>query len=155
MNIMDFLKMLNYDEFSYFYHETSSGVGKRILERGLLVDGTNILDVENIAFTTIAPLTPDLTETPEQFVNFVQHERSSSSVRDVSEMVIICTAKNLVGDLVESYDKIYQGNFFEGIIRKHHILGVIDMETLSFEMNEEFEYAGDLVDSDIWLLWCC
>lgn len=91
--------MLNYDEFSYFYHETSSVVGKWILESGLLVDGANILDVENIAFTTIAPLPPDLTETPEQFINFIQYEKSSSSVRDVSEMVIVCTAKNLVGDL--------------------------------------------------------
>ena len=55
MNVTDLLKMLDFEEFDYFYHETGDGVGEEIMEEGLLVEGTNILDTNNIAYTTISP----------------------------------------------------------------------------------------------------
>lgn len=144
MNVTDFIKMLNFDEFDYFYHETGAGVGEEIMEEGLLVDGTNILETNNIAYTTISPLTPDLVITPRDFVNFLATERSSSPTREVAEMVILSADKEVLGNLVEPYDEIHDGQHYGGIIRNHHVMGVIDLDTLEFNFNENFEYASDV-----------
>ena len=143
MNVTDFIKMLNFEEFDYFYHETGSGVGEEIMEEGLLVDGTNILETNNIAYTTISPLTPDLVRTQREFVNFLASEKSSSPTREVSEMVILCADKEVEGRLVEPYGEVREGQHYAGIIRSHHVMGVIDLDTLEFSFNENFEYASD------------
>ena len=62
MELSDFLDCLDFDEFDYFYHETSRGNGERIMEEGLLVDGTNILGTNNILYTTASPLTSDMVD---------------------------------------------------------------------------------------------
>lgn len=144
MNVIDFLKMLNFEEFDYFYHETGAGIGEEIMEEGLLVDGTNILDTNNIAYTTICPLTPELVNTPQEFIKFLCGEKSSSPTRDVAEMVILSADKEVNGRLVDPYKEFHNGQYYEGIIRKHHVMGVIDLETLDFYFNDEFEYASDV-----------
>lgn len=143
MNVTDLLKMLDFEEFDYFYHETGDGVGEEIMEEGLLVEGTNILDTNNIAYTTISPLTPDLVKTPQDFVKFLSYEKSSSPTREVAEMVIIGAGKEVLGNLVEPYDEMHDGQHYDGIIRSHHVMGVIDLDTLEFNFNENFEYAAE------------
>ena len=46
-NIQD---IFDFDNFDYFYHETSKGDAQTIMQQGLLVDGTNIIDTNNILF---------------------------------------------------------------------------------------------------------
>lgn len=148
MNVLDFLKLLDFDNFNYFYHETEPGVGLEIMENGLLVDGTNILGVDNIAYTTTLPLEKDLVNDPQEFVDFLKQEKSSNPSRKVAEMVILCSTKEIGDRIVESYQDYCNGNYYEGIINNHLIMGVIDLETLEFTMNEEFEYAEELMEDN-------
>ena len=117
------------------------------MEEGLMVEATNILDTKNIAYTTISPLLPEMVKTPRDFVVFLDSEKGSNFDREVSEMVILCADKDVLGNLVEPYNNYHGQTKYAGIIRRHHIMGVIDMDSLEFEMNEEFEFASDLVDS--------
>lgn len=147
MNVLDFLKLLNFEEFDYFYHETGAGVGQEIMEEGLMVEGINIIDTKHIAYTTVAPLLPEFVTTPRDFVVFLDREKSSLPGREVAEMVILCSDKEVGANLVEPYNGYHDGMRYDGIIRKHHIMGVIDMDSLEFTMNDEFEFASDLVDA--------
>ena len=146
MNILDFLKLLNFEDFDYFYHETGAGVGMLIMEEGLLVDGTNILNTNNVAYTTVAPLLPEMVKDPKDFVTFIERERSSNPNRTICEMVILSTSKEVGDNLVEPYEVYRDGNYYEGIIRKNCVMGVLDMDSLEFELNENFEYADELYD---------
>lgn len=147
LNVLDLLKMLNFEEFDYFYHETGAGLGREIMEEGLMVEGTNIIGTKNIAYTTVSPLLPEMVRTPRDFVVFLDNEKGSGSSRDTSEMVILCADKSLDGYLVEPYDEYHNEKKYSGIIRKGYIMGVINIDSLEFEMNEEFEFASDLVDA--------
>lgn len=153
MNVTDLLKLLNYEEYDYFYHETGTGVGEQIIEEGLLVDGNNIIGTKNIAFTTIACLTPDLTETPEKFVSFLQNEKSDSAIREVTEMVILSSPKEIEGKIARPYGNYHDGTQYEEIIDSNFVMGVINLNNLTFRMNEEFEYADDLLASDDYKGW--
>lgn len=144
MEIKDFIDTLNFDEYDYFYHETSKNNGKKICEEGLLVDGTNILNTNNILFTTASPLTKDFVEDPNNFIKFLEQEKTHSTIRDVSEMVIICAPKEYEKQIINEYqDYDENGNYYKGIIENNFIAGFIDLNNLEFHENPDFEFSDD------------
>ena len=68
-NIQD---IFDFDNFDYFYHETSKGDAQTIMQQGLLVDGTNIIDTNNILFTTASPITEEMVTSSQQFIDYIQ-----------------------------------------------------------------------------------
>ena len=144
MNIEELIETLDFDEYDYFYHETSLNNGEKIMEEGLLVDGTNILDTKNILFTTASPLTQELASTPNDFIDFLTQEKSHLAIRDISEMVIMCAPKDYHMQLVRPYQNYDQnGNYYEGIIENNFIMGYINLDDLNFNPNPDFEFIDD------------
>ena len=148
MELSNFISKLDFDEFDYFYHETERGNGERIMEEGLLVNGTNILDTDNILFTTALPLTKDLVSDKKNFENFLNTEKSDSSFRKVSEMVILGAPKYFNEQLVVKYDDYHDGEYYEGIVNPNFILGYIDLSDKKFHVNENYEYSNELLFDD-------
>ena len=149
MKLTEFIKTLDFDSYNYLYHETSRGTGKRIMEEGLLVNGNNILNVDNILFTTTLPLTKDMINDPEEFSTFLRQEKSTGSLfRDVSEMVIIASPKDYDNNIVSPFNAYYADdeNYYQGIVEPNFILGVINLEDLTFTPNLECEYYDDFYD---------
>lgn len=149
MNIETFLGSLNLEENDYFYHITGRGNGERIVEEGLLVDGTNILDTDNILYTTTISITPDMVSNSEGFEReLLDMEISNKGIRDCSEMVIIGAPKEMQKQIVSHFGEDIDGNYFEGIIQPQYIMGYFNLEH-EFTPNGEFEYGTDLFyDSD-------
>ena len=145
MEISELIEKLDFDEFDYFYHETSRGNSIDIMEEGLLVDGTNILDTDNILFTTTLPLTKDLVSDAETFKTFLDEEKSIGGIRDVSEMVILGAPKDYEQRLVSKYDDYKDGSYYEGIVESHLVLGYIDLVSKRFTVNENYEYSDSLL----------
>ena len=75
MSIDAFLKLLDYENFDYLYHETSLNSALNIMDKGLLIDGNNILQVDNILFTTTFFLSEDLTYDENEFIDFLESEK--------------------------------------------------------------------------------
>lgn len=150
MKIPEFTQILDFDNFNYLYHETSRGTGERIMEEGLLVNGNNILNVDNILFTTTLPLTKDMVSNPDEFSLFLTQEKSTGSLfRDVSEMVIIASPKDYDNKIVSPYNAYADDeNYYQGIVESNFILGVINLEDLTFTPNLECEYYDDFYDLD-------
>ena len=148
MKIPEFTKILDFDNFNYLYHETSRGTGERIMEEGLLVNGNNILNVDNILFTTTLPLTKDMIKDPEEFSTFLRQEKSTGSLfRDVTEMVIIASPKDYDNNIVSPYNAYAEDeNYYQGIVEPSFILGIINLEDLTFTPNIECEYYDDFYD---------
>ena len=148
MELSDFLDCLDFDEFDYFYHETSRGNGERIMEEGLLVDGTNILGTNNILYTTASPLTSDMVDSFEEFIDTEKSNGEAS--RDVSEMVILGATKDYSKRLVRKFDDYVDGTYYEGIVDSSFVLGYVDLVTKKFSLNENYEYADEFFqDEDI------
>ena len=120
------------------------------MEEVLFVNGNNILDVDNILFTTTLPLTKEMTKNPEEFSSFLQQEKSTGSLfRDVSEMVIIASPKEYDNQIVSPYNNYADDeNFYQGIVEPSFILGVISLEDLTFTPNLECEYYDDFYDTE-------
>jgi hypothetical protein len=148
MKIPEFTKILDFDSFNYLYHETSRGTGERIMEEDLLVNGNNILNVDNILFTTTLPLTKDMINDPEEFSTILRQEKSTGSLfRDVTEMVIIASPKDYDNNIVSPYNAYAEDeNYYQGIVEPSFILGVINLEDLTFTPNIECEYYDDFYD---------
>lgn len=148
MKIPEFTKVLDFDNFNYLYHETSRGTGERIIEKGLLINGNNILNVDNILFTTTIPLTKDMVNDPEEFSSFLKQEKSTGSLfRDVSEMVIIVSPKDYDNNIVSPFNAYADDeNYYQGVVEPNFILGVINLEDLTFTPNLECEYYDDFYD---------
>ncbi len=153
MKLIEFTTMLDFDNFNYLYHETSRGTGKRIMEEGLLVNGNNILNVDNILFTTTLPLTKDMISNPDEFSTFLTQEKSTGSLfRDVSEMVIIASPKEYDNNIVSPYNAYADDeNYYQGIVEPNFILGVINLEDLTFTPNLECEYYDDFYDTESYI----
>lgn len=148
MEISEFIEKLDFDEFDYFYHETSRGTSEEVMEEGLLVDGTNILDTDNILFTTALPLTRELVSDSESFKKFLEEEKSVGGFRDVSEMVILGAPKDYHKRLVSPFDDYKDGNYYQGIVESHLVLGYIDLSSKRFTVNENYEYSDQLLYDD-------
>lgn len=144
MNLDEFIGTLDFDGFTYFYHETGSGVGDMIIEGGLLIEGSEgskILETKNILETTSLPFTEEIAGTTEKLIDFIRLEKSSSSFRNVSEMVIFGAPKEDVPNLVEYFGRYKDGVNYMGHVDSSYILGYIDMENQKFVSNPNYEYG--------------
>ncbi len=140
MNLDDLLNELDFSNFDYFYHETERGIGQEILERGLLIEGTNIINTDNIIFTTVAPLSQDMVSDEGSFQEFLEDEKTHSPLRDVSEMVIIASPKEDDAQIAIPFNDYVDGTYYEAIIPSSNIVGFIDLDTKEIVMNEECQY---------------
>ena len=142
MTINDFINSLDFNENDYFYHITGNGKSINILEDGLLVNGTNILDVDNILFTTATPLYPEDAFDEKALNNLLDAELSSNKLRGTNEMVIIGSPKIMEKDIVEKYNEVIDGVLYKGIVDKTYIMGYFNINH-EFTPNEEFIYGND------------
>lgn len=148
MNAFELVKRLNFDEFDYFYHETSKGNSKIILEDGLLIDGTNNTHTFNILFTVASPLTKELVDNENIFRNFLQQRKNSGDMRNISELVILGAPKEDNQILVSLYGEYIDDIYYAGIVDSWLIVGFIDLETLEFYPNKNYEYGEEIFIGD-------
>ena len=141
--LQNLINNLDFDEYHYFYHQTDRGNGQSIIEEGLLVDGTNILDVDNILFTTAIELKPNDVESMEAFLDFLADHQFETDLRNTLEMVIMVAPKEYNKDIVEPLNEFINGNYYKGIIRQEHILGYIDLPNQTLTVNEECPFNTD------------
>lgn len=146
MNIIDLINSLDLENFDYFYHATELSNAKKIINEGLLVNGTNIIGVDNIAFTTIAPFYLSDLESPENFADFIISERSDSAVRTISAFVIIGASKDEHANVVSPYNQYVGTEFFEGIIPTDYIIGFVNANNLSVTLNEDYHYLDEMME---------
>lgn len=142
MKIKDTIPFFDFENYDYYYHMTGKGIGDLICEEGLLVDGTNILDTNNLKDTTTIEITPDMVENQEDFIQFVQGEIQNSLLRDTSEMVIIGSPKDLDKETVTDYEHSKDEHFYQGIIHANMIMGYYN-QGLEFVCNEKYAYGND------------
>ena len=91
---------LDFTEYDYFYHITGRGNGESIIEKGLLVEGSNIINANNLLFTTTIEITEELTPTLEDFIALIEENSYISRLRDTSEMVILAAPKDYNKELI-------------------------------------------------------
>ncbi len=147
MNLENIKDIFDFDNFDYFYHETSVDRAKSIMQQGLLVDGTNILGTNNILFTTTCRISEDMVPTSQAFIDYVESEFGPSDIRDVSAMVILAADKDFHEDIVEPFEQYIDGNYYQGIIRPQQVVGYVDMQELEFYPNENYEYVDEVEDN--------
>ncbi len=141
MELEEFVASMDFLNNNYFYHETSRGNGEEIIEDGLYVDGTNILEVDNILFTTALPLTIGMVSNFEEFCGFLDTEKSSGNIRDVSEFVIICSPKEYDDRIVDLNEYYKDGKYYMGKVDRSFICGYIDMGTKKLVLNPDYDYS--------------
>ena len=144
MSLDNIKDIFDFDNFDYFYHETSKTNAQAIIQQGLLVDGTNIIDTNNILFTTASPITKDMVTSSQNFIDYIQSEASPNNIRDVSAMVILAADKECEGQIVDEFGQTVDGNYYQGIIYPEQIVGYIDMCDLEFYPNENYECADEI-----------
>lgn len=141
MTVKDFINTLNFDEYDYLYHVTGNGKAESIMEEGLLVNGTNILDTDNILFTTCAVLYPEDVVDEETFTKeILDGELGNSQFRDTNEMVIIGAPKDINKRIVDNFNENIDGVYYEGIVYNTYIMGYFNNEH-QFTPNEEYDYG--------------
>lgn len=132
-------ELFDFRENSYFYHITSEDNAEEILEEGLLVDGTNILDVDNILFTTAIEITPDMVE---DFETLLSEEIHEDNRRGLSAMIIMGCPKEEVRFIVDKTPQEKDGIEYEGIIHPNNIMGYFNLEH-EFIPNYLFDYGTE------------
>ena len=143
MTVNDFISSLDFNEYDYLYHVTGNGKAENILEEGLLVNGSNILDVDNILFTTATPLYPEDVVDEETFVNeLLNGELSDSKLRDTNEMVIIGCPVDMNSNIVDDYLDYIDGVFYEGFVDTSYIMGYFNKKH-EFIPNAYYQYGTD------------
>lgn len=140
MNIEQLIQSLDFEMCDYFYHETSIENATNILEEGLLINVTNVVDNENVLYNTSLPLTKELVE--EGFEDFLRTEASSSEIRKISAMVIIVSTKDSSKDIIGENEIYIEGTAYEGVVSPEYILGYIDLERLEFVSNPNAIYIS-------------
>lgn len=134
ISLEKFVNSLDFEHYNYYYHETGEGKAAEILIDGLLIEGTDILGVDNILFTTVRPFLP---EDADEIDDLVESERSSPGVlREVSEMVILEVEKGKEKDIVDP-SGIYG---YEGRVSSKYVKGYIDMDRKTFIVNVYANY---------------
>lgn len=120
---------LDFDSNRYFYHITSKGYGTTILENGLL------LEEPDLKSTTIE-ITSDMMP---QIGEYIEKEYVPNSLMKREEMVILGIPYEDVGYVIEkSNDKLPY------VIRNGYILGYVDLETMEYYSNSEYEFGNQL-----------
>ncbi len=143
MTIEEFIEALDFNENDYFYHVTSKGNGKKIIEEGLYVDGNNILGADNILETTTLPLTIDIASDTSKLIEFLVEELGCQGIRDTSELIVLGAPKTCMKQIVSEFDSFKDGTYYEGIIHNEYVMGYFDKESLEFTPNEEFCFGND------------
>ncbi len=151
MTIDKFIKTLDFKENDYFYHVTGSGKAESISQKGLYVDGNNIINTNNLVETTALPLTEDMVLTNNQFKEFLIDETKNLGVRDTSEMIIIGAPKIKKTNIVSNFDGFVDGSYYEGIIPKDYIMGYFSNDNLEFTKNEDFKFLSDEIDDSLYI----
>ena len=139
---MNFKDLFNFDEYDYFYHMTSIDYASSICEKGLLVNGNNILDTTNILFTTAIPISEDMLD---NFADILSNEMGTTQVRDTDACIIIGSPKESNKDIVNDYNSFENEKYYEGIISKNMIMGYIDLDKV-FHINENYEFFEEDID---------
>ena len=139
MSVDDVKNFFDFEENAYFYHITGDDLGDTIIEEGLLVEGTNILDVKNIMFTTAVPITPDMVERLEEIL---EEELKEDYVRGTSQMVILGCNKNNVDSIVQKMEIVKDGVHYDGIVHPNNVMGYFDLD-YGFIQNENFDYGSN------------
>ena len=139
MAIESYKKFFDLKENDYFYHMTGKDNAERIMDEGLLVNGNNILDTDNILFTTSVPIDEELLE---DFDSILQDEMGHTYGRDTDACVIIGAPKMYDKQIVKEYNADFEGEFYEGIIDYNMIMGFFDLSGL-FHANESYEYGTE------------
>lgn len=136
---------LDYESNYYFYHETNNGCGESICEEGLHLTGYNILDVENLLYTTAAPLNEEITNDESQFTEFLLRERQTHGLRQVTEMVILGIPKDSLEFAVEQTYNSYRTDITDNyVVSPQYVLGYIDLVNEELNLNENyFDYYDD------------
>lgn len=139
-DVFDFEKNL------YFCHETSYGRAEKACEEGFLLSGNNILDVENLLFTTTTPLSKELADDEEKFTTFLEGELNLNPIRPITEMVILGIPKDKISDAVEPYygdSSIDTENGTNYIVSPDYVLGYINLKDQELILNESYNYDND------------
>lgn len=144
MSLDNITDIFDFDDFDYFYHETSVDCAKSIMENGLLVEGTNIIGADNLLFTTTCSINEEIASSSEAFRDYIESEFSPSDFRDVSAMVILGAGKEENKQIVERFESTIDGKYYEGIIRPKYVVGYVDMEKLEFYPNDNYEYSDEV-----------
>lgn len=149
--MIDVVKQLNdvldFEKNLYFCHETSYGRAEKACEEGFLLSGNNILDVENLLFTTTTPLSKDLASNQEEFASFLEGELTTNPIRPITEMVILGIPKDKISEAVEPYyggSSIDTENGTNYIVSPDYVLGYIDLQNQELVLNEAYNYENDL-----------
>ena len=143
-DINTFLETLDFKNYDYFFHQTACGNGEHIIEEGLYVKGINILNTNNVLYTTTCPLLETDVASFEDFIDFLNDIYSSNIFRTIGELVIIGVPKHLKTYIVTKETNYLNGEKFEGIISNHVILGYIDILEQTFISNENYDYLYDI-----------
>lgn len=142
-DIESFFNSLDFENNHYFYHVTEKGNGDSIIEKGLYVEGTNIINTNNLLFTTAIELKQeDLTDF-QDFIDFLEENSFVSHFRDTTEIVFIASPKELDKKIVLGCDQIIDDTYYRGIIPSEHIVGYINVTTKEITTNEDCEYIVD------------
>ena len=128
----ELIENLNLEEMNYYYHITSKGYGREILENGLYLE-------ENDLSSTTIKLPDEFLDNPEEYC---KSEYTNGLVKR-QEMVIIGCNKGNEDYLIEQVDMpMFIGDQrLNYLIRSENILGYIDLETLNMIYN--FEYMDN------------
>lgn len=139
MNNNDFIMYLDEEEYNYYYHVTGCGIGQSITQNGLLINGNDVLNINNIIETTTLKLSHDDIKNINDFLN---EELGINSIRDTSEMIIIGCPKSEI-EIVSPFEDYYDENYYEGIIYPEYIMGYFSKEGNEFILNSEYQYGTD------------
>lgn len=141
LELVDLIDSFDFDNYDYYYHETSDNIAEEILETGIIISedntGDNILNTSNIAESTIARLYNDDVKDIYSFTVFINNE-ISNNIRKVNEMVIIQIPKG-DNNYVQKICTIINGIKTKGLISPNYILGYVNMDGLVFYPSENFE----------------
>ena len=147
MKLEDVIKFFDFENYHYYYHITGKGIGDLISEEGLLVDGTNLTDAQNIKDTTTIEISKNMVNTIEALTNFVDTEVNNCLARDTSEMVIIGSPKAFRKKIVTDYQQKINEHVYEGLINQNMIMGYFNKD-LEFIPNQNYAYGTDeFIDS--------
>lgn len=139
---MNFKDLFNLDEYDYFYHMTSIEYASSICEKGLLVNGNNILDTSNLLYTTAIPIDEEMLE---NFSDLLSDEMGNTHVRDTDACIIIGAPKEYNKDIVNVYNSFENEEYYEGLIGRNTIMGYIDLDQV-FHINENYEFFEEDID---------
>lgn len=119
----------DFDSNRYFYHITSKGTGKLILEEGLLLEEPKLI-------STTIEITPNMMA---GIGSYIKDEYAPTSVMKREEMVIL----GIPYDEVE-YSIEQSLGTMPYVIGSKYILGYIDLKTLEFYENYNYEFGNHL-----------